>query len=300
MEDHPERLELSKEDAELSFRIVQDIGPEDDRPCTPPGTPPDRKRKRSQSPVSDQKRPREHSDHHRSRDMNSEHGSRRSSHSEHRHHSTDQDHRDYRPLRDNRRYDERRPEHEKYFEERRERFDDRRIDASRHEERSGVRGGNFEDRSRFYEKRSDAVGRFEDRGYEERRGNLKRDEPRIYNERRYGDDRRLDEKRNDGRRFPDTRRIEDDRGLVERRHPHNGIIEKSVYIGNLPYDIHRDELKRLCEKFGNVYAITLGAKGYGFVTMDERGAFIAVRELDGKLFDGRTLHVNEAFNEPKL
>jgi len=303
MEDTREQKDLIV-DSEQSFQV--NIGPiqDDDLPCTPPGTPPGRKRKRSQSPVpSDQKRMREHDNR---RDMNtSEHERRRSSesHSEHRHHGADRDHnRDYdkRPPRDNRRFDERRPpEHE------RRRIDENRVYAGRNERGYGdrkfdARGGNFDDRSRIYERRTDGAGRFDERGYDERRFDQKREDPRMYNERRFGDDRRMDDKRMDGRRFLD-RRMEDDRGPQERRHaPLNTGIEKSIYVGNLPYDIHRDELKRLCEKFGTVYAITLGAKGYGFVTMDERGAFLAVRELDGKTFDGRTLHVNEAFNEPKL
>jgi len=304
MEDNREQKEDLIVDSEQSFQV--NIGPiqDDDLPCTPPGTPPGRKRKRSQSPVpSDQKRMREHDNR---RDMNtSEHERRRSSesHSEHRHHGADRDHnRDYdkRPPRDNRRFDERRPpEHE------RRRIDENRVYAGRNERGYGdrkfdARGGNFDDRSRIYERRTDGAGRFDERGFDERRFDQKREDPRMYNERRFGDDRRMDDKRMDGRRFLD-RRMEDDRGPQERRHaPLNTGIEKSIYVGNLPYDIHRDELKRLCEKFGTVYAITLGAKGYGFVTMDERGAFLAVRELDGKTFDGRTLHVNEAFNEPKL
>jgi len=91
-----------------------------------------------------------------------------------------------------------------------------------------------------------------------------------------------------------------DRGAPRRdfQRPEPNSRERSIYIGNLPYDIRRDEVRVLCEKYGEVYSVTLGARGFGFVAMDPRGAQLAVSGLDGRLFGRRTLHVNEAFVEP--
>lgn len=75
--------------------------------------------------------------------------------------------------------------------------------------------------------------------------------------------------------------------------------ERSIYIGNLPFDVHRDEIRSLCERYGEVFSVTLGARGFGFVSMDARGARDAVRDLRGRIFGGRPLHVNEAYNEPR-
>jgi len=73
--------------------------------------------------------------------------------------------------------------------------------------------------------------------------------------------------------------------------------QRSLYVGNLPYDIRKDELRVLCSKYGDVYRVTLGARGFGFVLMDTRGARRAAEALDRKTFGGRILHVNDAFRE---
>eukprot|EP01127_Copromyxa_protea_P022160 TRINITY_DN783_c0_g1_i1.p1 TRINITY_DN783_c0_g1~~TRINITY_DN783_c0_g1_i1.p1 ORF type:complete len:254 (+),score=39.59 TRINITY_DN783_c0_g1_i1:65-763(+) len=93
----------------------------------------------------------------------------------------------------------------------------------------------------------------------------------------------------------------DDRRNRERSRSRDGRggNEKSIYIGNLPYDIRREEVRILCENFGEVYNVTLGARGFGFVSMESRAAREAARELDGRTFGGRTLHVNEAYHEAR-
>eukprot|EP01124_Arcella_intermedia_P024897 TRINITY_DN4305_c0_g1_i1.p1 TRINITY_DN4305_c0_g1~~TRINITY_DN4305_c0_g1_i1.p1 ORF type:complete len:221 (+),score=35.23 TRINITY_DN4305_c0_g1_i1:26-688(+) len=95
----------------------------------------------------------------------------------------------------------------------------------------------------------------------------------------------------DRARFPEDRDRSNKRVREERR---------SIYVGNLPYDIRKEELRTLCSKYGEVFTVTLGARGFGFVLMDPRGARKALEELDKKTFGGRTLHVNEAFREDRM
>lgn len=88
--------------------------------------------------------------------------------------------------------------------------------------------------------------------------------------------------------------------ILSRATPIHFLVPRgaqSIYIGNLPYDVRREEVRVLCEKYGEVYSVTIGARGYGFVAMDERGAHEAVRDLHGRTFGGRTLHLNVAYNE---
>jgi len=95
--------------------------------------------------------------------------------------------------------------------------------------------------------------------------------------------RRRDER--EARRETDRKHMRDDR--------------RSIYIGNLPYDIRKEELRALCSHYGDVYDVTLGARGFGFVYMDARGCRRALNALDKRTFGGRILHVNEAFKEDR-
>jgi len=68
----------------------------------------------------------------------------------------------------------------------------------------------------------------------------------------------------------------------------------SIYVGNLSYDTTEKELRQLFAKYGAVGQVKI-SKGSGFVEMpDAAAAERAMRELDGKPFQGRTLKVNEA------
>ncbi|HIG51963.1 RNA-binding protein [Candidatus Parvarchaeota archaeon] len=75
-----------------------------------------------------------------------------------------------------------------------------------------------------------------------------------------------------------------------------------VYVGNLPYNIDGDKLKELFAAHGEVTeAVVISdrntgrSKGFGFVTFaDDDGAKKAIKEMNGKEFDGRELKVNEA------
>jgi len=85
---------------------------------------------------------------------------------------------------------------------------------------------------------------------------------------------------------------------TDRKHL-NRDDRRSIYVGNLPYDIRKEELRALCSHYGDVFDVTLGARGFGFVYMDARGARRALTALDKRTFGGRILHVNEAFKEER-
>ncbi len=78
--------------------------------------------------------------------------------------------------------------------------------------------------------------------------------------------------------------------------------KKKLYVGNLPYSVNSDELRKIFSEFGEVVdAIVLSdkfsgrSKGFGFVTFaTEEMAQKAVEGLNGKEVGGRNLVVNVA------
>lgn len=74
-----------------------------------------------------------------------------------------------------------------------------------------------------------------------------------------------------------------------------------LYIGNLPWSIDEDGLKKLFAKF-NPEEVSLikdkfngRSKGFGFVTIaDDEAAKTAMSEMNGKDIEGRELKVTEA------
>ncbi len=81
----------------------------------------------------------------------------------------------------------------------------------------------------------------------------------------------------------------------------------SIYVGNLPYNITEDDLKRAFEEFGEVTRVSVitdnqsgRSKGFAFVEMaDNADMDSAITSMDGKDFMGRTLRVNQARPRPK-
>lgn len=75
-----------------------------------------------------------------------------------------------------------------------------------------------------------------------------------------------------------------------------------LYVGNLSYDSTESTLRDLFSAHGTVEEVhivsdrdTGRSRGFGFVTMAERGeALAAIDAVNGKEFEGRTLTVNEA------
>lgn len=76
---------------------------------------------------------------------------------------------------------------------------------------------------------------------------------------------------------------------------------KRLYVGNLPFEVTREEVRAAFEAHGTVYEVSLitdretgRPRGFGFVEMDDDGARAAIEALDQKDFGGRNLQVNEA------
>jgi cold-inducible RNA-binding protein len=75
-----------------------------------------------------------------------------------------------------------------------------------------------------------------------------------------------------------------------------------LYVGNLSFDTNDQDLRELFGQYGNPTDVfimsdreTGRSRGFGFVTMSssEEGQ-AAINALEGKEFQGRNLHVNEA------
>jgi RNA recognition motif-containing protein len=78
------------------------------------------------------------------------------------------------------------------------------------------------------------------------------------------------------------------------------MMSKNLYVGNLPFRTTADDLREAFGQFGEVTRAqvvtdreTGQSRGFGFVEMAE-GADQAIANLNGALFQGRTLTVNEA------
>jgi len=80
----------------------------------------------------------------------------------------------------------------------------------------------------------------------------------------------------------------------------SGSVE--LYVGNLPYATSEQELSAAFGKFGKVSSVRLiesrrdgRPKGFGFVEMEDSGtAQVAIKAMNGKGFQGRSIVVNEA------
>ena len=78
--------------------------------------------------------------------------------------------------------------------------------------------------------------------------------------------------------------------------------KKKVYVGNLPYTVTTDELRKMFTDFGEVVDATVitdkmsgRSKGFGFVEYgEEEMAQKAVDEMNGKEIEERKLVVNFA------
>ena len=80
----------------------------------------------------------------------------------------------------------------------------------------------------------------------------------------------------------------------------------NIYVGNLDFTTHEDQLQTLFATYGTVKTVTAVAdrdtgqpRGFAFVEMNNAAeAREAIRTLNGSLHGGRALIVNEA--RPKL
>ena len=75
-----------------------------------------------------------------------------------------------------------------------------------------------------------------------------------------------------------------------------------IYVGNLAYEVTDDDLRVAFAEHGQVASARVitdrfsgRSKGFGFVEMpDNSEAQVAINELNGKDFKGRTITVNQA------
>ncbi|HEY3297058.1 MAG TPA: RNA-binding protein [Armatimonadota bacterium] len=73
------------------------------------------------------------------------------------------------------------------------------------------------------------------------------------------------------------------------------MANKSLYVGNLPYNTKEEDLRSIFEPYGPVAEVRIiGDKGFGFVEVAEENAAACIEATNGKDFGGRTLTVNEA------
>jgi len=79
-------------------------------------------------------------------------------------------------------------------------------------------------------------------------------------------------------------------------------MAKNIYVGNLVWDAHQDDLLAVFQEYGKVVEAqvlvdreTGRSRGFGFVKMEnDEEAQRAIDNLNGKPFKGRPLTVNEA------
>jgi cold-inducible RNA-binding protein len=73
------------------------------------------------------------------------------------------------------------------------------------------------------------------------------------------------------------------------------LANKSLYVGNLPYNTKEEDLRSIFDPYGPVAEVRIiGDKGFAFVEIAEEKAAEAIEAANGKDFGGRTLTVNEA------
>lgn len=80
------------------------------------------------------------------------------------------------------------------------------------------------------------------------------------------------------------------------------VARMNIYVGNLPYQLSEDELRKTFEAYGEVTSAKIvtdrytgQSKGFGFVEMPVQAeAEEAIKQLDGSSFNGRNIRVNQA------
>ncbi len=88
----------------------------------------------------------------------------------------------------------------------------------------------------------------------------------------------------------------------ERKSKAVGSTPNKVYVGNLPFSVNQEELKKLFSSYGEISEATVisdkfsgRSKGFGFVTFaKKKDADKAVSEMNDKDMQGRPLKVSEA------
>ena len=70
---------------------------------------------------------------------------------------------------------------------------------------------------------------------------------------------------------------------------------KTLYVGNFPYDVTEADLRELFQPYEPLTEVRMmGNRGFSFIELDAQKADSAVADLNGRDFRGRPLTVNEA------
>jgi len=75
------------------------------------------------------------------------------------------------------------------------------------------------------------------------------------------------------------------------------MATKTLYVGNLPYNVAAGDLQSHFSKYNSSNARIIEGRGFGFVDIDADQLAAAVADNDQKDLRGRTITVNEA--QPK-
>ncbi|MBI4665168.1 MAG: RNA-binding protein [Nitrospinae bacterium] len=75
----------------------------------------------------------------------------------------------------------------------------------------------------------------------------------------------------------------------------------NIFVGNLPFSATENDLRSLFEEFGEVETVNVikdretgRSRGFAFVEMNNSDADAAIKNLNGKEFQGRAIKVNQA------
>tara|TARA_B110000881_G_C18138781_1_gene300448 strand:+ start:94 stop:546 length:453 start_codon:yes stop_codon:yes gene_type:complete len=86
----------------------------------------------------------------------------------------------------------------------------------------------------------------------------------------------------------------------------NSVDVKTVYVGNLPYRANETSVRELFAEHGAVHSVRLmkdkhtgKRRGFGFVEMAADDCDAAIKALNDKEFQERTLKVREAKDRPE-
>jgi RNA recognition motif-containing protein len=81
---------------------------------------------------------------------------------------------------------------------------------------------------------------------------------------------------------------------------------KTIYVGNLPFRATEQDIRTLFGDYGVVQSVKMvmdretgKPRGFCFVQMEDKDALKAIEALDGQIFQGRPLRVNEALEREK-
>ena len=72
------------------------------------------------------------------------------------------------------------------------------------------------------------------------------------------------------------------------------MVNKTLYVGNLPYSVSETQLTAYFQAYGATNARIVEGRGFGFVDVEASKLDAAIADKHNAQLDGRTLTVNEA------